>query len=184
MHHPVNRRLAARAVFIIGLLLMFLGAAFLWGSIAGISRISVLAAFFFVVIGSGCAFLAIKLNKRSLYLFVAAFFMLVGFFLFLAALSIIPVSFSESWPLLSVFAGLALFPAGWHHYGAVRSRYVVPALAFAALGCLLLVFSFDVVPFSFTQFILHWWPLLILLAGLILVLVSLGTKNRPEDFKT
>jgi hypothetical protein len=171
-------------VFIIGLLLMFLGSAFLLGTIAGISRLSVLWAFFFVIIGAGCAVLAIKLNKRSLYLFLAAFFMLVGFFLFLSSLTIIPVSFSQCWPLLSVFAGLALFPAGWHRYGAIRSRYVVPSIAFVALGCLLLVFSFDVVPFSFTQFILHWWPLLVVLAGLILVLISLGTKNKPEDIKT
>ncbi|MDR3139081.1 MAG: hypothetical protein LBT95_05335, partial [Treponema sp.] len=88
------RRLIARFVFIIGLFLMFLGSAFLLGALAGSSRMSVLAAFFFILLGSGCAVLAIKLNKRSTYLFFATLFMLVGFFLFLSALGIIPVSFS------------------------------------------------------------------------------------------
>jgi hypothetical protein len=184
MLHIIGRRSAAHFIFVFGLLLMLLGSAFLLGTIAGISRISILWAFFFIIIGAGCAVLAVKLNKRSLYLFFAAFFMLTGFFVFLSSLGIIPVSFAESWPLLSVFAGLALFPAGWHRYGSFRSRYVVPSITFAALGCLLLVFSFDMVPFSFTQFILRWWPLLVVLAGLILVLISLGTKNKSGDIKT
>jgi hypothetical protein len=49
-----------------------------------------------------------------------------------------------------------------------------------------MVFSFRVVPFSFRRFVIDWWPLLVVLAGLILVLLSLGTKHsgeaaKPED---
>lgn len=160
---------------------MLLGIAFLLGTITGISGISVMGAFFFVILGSGCAVLAIKLNKRSLYLFFAGFFMLLGFFLFLSALKIIPVSLSQAWPLFSVFSGLALFPAGWHRYGAFRNRYVVPSIAFVLLGSVLLVFSFNIVPFSFAQFILNWWPLLVVLVGLLMVLISLSTKSHSED---
>jgi hypothetical protein len=173
----------ARFIFIFGLLLMLLGSAFLLGSVAGSSQLSVLGAFFFVIVGAICAIFAIKLNKRSLYLFFAAFFIQVGFFLFLSALRIIPLELSRWWPLLSVFAGLALFPAGWRRYRAVRSRYVVPSLAFVILGCVLLVFSLDVVPFSFKQFMLNWWPLLVVLAGLVLVLIALGTGSNTEEPK-
>jgi hypothetical protein len=157
---------------------MFLGSAFLLGTLEGTTRFSVLRAFFFVIIGAFCAFFAIKLNKRSIYLFFAAFFILIGFFLFLSALRIIPFSFSQLWPLLSIFAGLALLPAGWRHFGTFRSRYVVPSVAFVLLGCTLMVFSFRMVPFSFKQFVIAWWPLLVVLIGLILVLLSLGTKNN------
>ncbi|MDR2028339.1 MAG: DUF5668 domain-containing protein [Treponema sp.] len=162
---------------------MVLGSAFLLGTIAGGLRLSVLGAFFFVILGALCAVFAIKLNKRSLYMFFAAFLIQAGFFLFLVALKIIPLKLSHWWPLLSVFTGLALVPAGWRRYGAIRSRYVVPALAFVILGCLLLIFSFDVVPFSFKQFILEWWPFLVVLAGLVLVLIALGTRNNTEEPK-
>jgi hypothetical protein len=162
---------------------MFLGSAFLIGSLADISRVSVLMSFFFVILGALCAFLAIKLNKRSLYLFFAALFLLVGFFLFLSALNIIPLSFSQGWPLISIFAGLSLFPAGWHRYGKFRSHYVVPSLVFVILGSVLMLFSLDLVSFSFAQFILYWWPLLVVLAGLVLVLISLSTKNSSGDAK-
>jgi hypothetical protein len=183
MRHDISRRIVARIIFVIGLLVMLLGISILLGTLVGISRISVFGALFFVIIGSLCAFLAVKLNKRSLYLFFAVFFNLVGFFLFLSSLMILPFRIQESWPLLSAFAGLALIPAGWHRYGVVRVRYVVPGVVFVMLGCGLLFFSMDVVPFSFKQFMLNWWPLLMALAGLILVFISLGTKSKAEDAK-
>jgi hypothetical protein len=179
MRLNITRRTAARLVFIIGFLLMFLGSGFLIGSMAGISSVSVLFSFAFVLLGVLCAFFALKLNKRSLYFFFAAFFLMIGFFLFLSALAIFPVPFSRCWPLLSVFSGLALFPAGWRHYGGLRSGYAVPSLVFVVMGSVLMIFSLDLVSFSFTQFILSWWPLLVVLAGLTLVLISLGSKNIP-----
>jgi hypothetical protein len=183
MRHRILHQITARLIFIAGLLFMFLGCAFLLGSMANTSGIFVLGSFFFVIIGSGCAFLAVKLNKHSTYLFFAAFFLLVGFFLFLSALRILPIVFTEWWPVLSVFAGLALLPAGWHHYGKIRPQYVVPSTAFVVLGCVLLIFSLEMVPFSFKQFMLNWWPLLLVLAGLILVLISLDTKGKAEDMQ-
>ncbi|MDR1100487.1 MAG: DUF5668 domain-containing protein [Treponema sp.] len=179
----VTHKTAARIIFIIGLFLMFLGSAFLLSSLVEKSRLSVLVSFCFVILGVGCAVLAINLNKRSLYLFFAAFFMQVGLFLFLSALSIIPVSFSDAWPLLSVFSGLALLPAGWHRYGSFRSRYMVPALAFVILGSALMIFSFDLVSFSFAQFMKNWWPLLLVLTGLTLTLIALSTNKHTGDMK-
>jgi hypothetical protein len=183
MDGSTTRKAAARLAFVAGLLLMLLGSAFLLGTLQGIARFSILRAFFFVIIGALCAFLAIKLNKRSLYLFFAAFFLQVGFFLFLASLHILPFTFSQGWPLLSIFAGLALFPAGWHRFGAIRSQFVVPSVTFVLLGCSLLVFSFRMVPFSFKRFVIDWWPLLVVLMGLVLVLLALGTKNNEEASK-
>jgi hypothetical protein len=88
--------------------------------------------------------------------------------------------FSKSWPLFSVFTGLALIPAGLRHYGEFRVKYMVPAGAFIILGAGLLVFSLDIVSFSLAQFVVAWWPLLIVLAGLILILCALATKHSGE----
>jgi hypothetical protein len=183
MRFLFTRRTAARLIFIIGLFLMFFGSAFLISSLVEKSRFAVLISFALVILGIGGAVLALKLNKRSLYLFFAAFFMQAGLFLFLSALSIIPFSFAEAWPLLSVFSGIALFPAGWHRYGFFRSRYVVPSVTFIVLGSALMVFSLNLVSFSFAQFMKNWWPLLVVLAGLTLVLISLSTNNTARDVK-
>ena len=173
-----KRHVAAHIVFITGFIFMALGIAFLLGTMAGISRLSVLWSFLFVIIGALFAVFAIKLNKRSVYLFFASFFILIGSFLFLAALKIIPFSLKEGWPLLSIFAGLALVPAGWRHYRAVSYRYLIPAVGFVGLGCILLVFSFKVAPFSFKRFIITWWPLVLVVTGIILVLLSLSARGK------
>ena len=174
------RRVVAHIIFSAGLLFMLLGITFLLGTMTGISRLSVLWSFLFVIIGAIFAIFAIKLNKRNVYLFFASYFILIGNFLFLSALQIIPFTLSQGWPLLSVFAGLALLPAGWRHYRAINYRYLIPALAFAILGCILLVFSFKVAPFSFKGFIINWWPLLLVITGIVLVLLSLGSKGNAE----
>jgi hypothetical protein len=179
----LQRKVAVKGVLFGGLVIILLWCAFLLGAVMGISRFLVLWAFFFILLGSVFAIVAVKLHKRSLYLFFATFFILVGFFLLLSTFQIVPVTFQKWWPLISVFTGLALLPSGWHRYGAIRSRYVVPSIAFVSLGIILLVFSLDMVAFSFKQFILNWWPLLIALAGLILVLISLGTRSKSEENK-
>ena len=176
-----KRKFAAGLVFTIGLFLMILGITFLLGSLENTSRASVFLAFLLLLAGSVFAFLAIKLNKRSYYLFFASFFMMSGIFLFLSALGIIPFPFSRGWPLLSIFSGLALLPVGWRRYGGFRSRYFVSSCAFVVLGCVLLVFSLKIVPFSFTSFIHAWWPMLLVLGGLTLALTSLSAKGEKKD---
>jgi hypothetical protein len=169
-----TRRFTARLIFLIGLFLMILGITFLVGSLENTSRLSVFLSFLLVIAGVFFAVLAISLNKRTSYLFFASFFLMAGVFLFLSALDVIPLPFSRAWPLLAVFAGLALLPAGWRRYGGFRPSYFVPSCAFVILGCALLVFSLRMVPFSFRTFIQAWWPLLLVLGGITLALISLG----------
>ncbi|MDR1390125.1 MAG: hypothetical protein LBJ31_09145 [Treponema sp.] len=174
------RRIAAQIVFFSGLLLMMLGITFLLGSLTDISRLSIFRSFLFVIIGAVAAVFSINLANWPFYLFVSSFFILIGLFLFLAAMRVLPITFSQSWPLLSVFAGLALIPPGWRRYRAIRVRYLVPALAFVVLGCFLMVFSLKAVPFSFRRFMVNWWPLLVALVGVVLVLLSIGSgRNTP-----
>ncbi|MDR2516314.1 MAG: hypothetical protein LBC88_02900 [Spirochaetaceae bacterium] len=177
---PFNTRLM-RAIFYGGLFLIHLGSAFLLAAFAKASRLAVIVASLFIIFGALCAFLAVKLNKRSVYLFLATFFILAGFFILLSSLRILPVALSRWWPAVSIFTGLALIPTGWRHYGSIKPHYMVPSIIFIMLGVFLLIFSLDIVDFSFRQFLIRWWHLLLVMAGLILMLVSLGTKFLPED---
>jgi hypothetical protein len=174
----LKKSFAARVIFTIGILFMVGGVLALFAALQGISRLSVIVPICFLTAGAVFAICAIKLKKRSLYLFFASYFFLVGFFLVLLALKVLPIPFSRSWPLLSVFAGLSLVPAGWHRFTRIRIVYLLPALVFIVLGCMLLFFSLRIAPWSFKHFMLNWWPLLVALAGLILVLVSLVHKER------
>jgi len=154
---------------------------FLISTYATLPRLQIFGAVLVIIIGACCAVLAIKMNKRSFYLFVAAFFILTGLFLFFKILGLITLTMIQSLPLFSVFAGLALLPAGWHRYNEFKAAYLVPSAAFIVLGGFLLLFSLKVTHFSFRQFMLEWWPLLMLMAGIMLILLSLsGKKPRNE----
>jgi len=130
-----------------------------------------------VVIGSGLAVITVKMKRRSWYLFVASILIQIGVLLLFVTGGMITQPIRRLWPLLSVFTGLALLPAGWQRYGRPRGNYIVPAITLVSLGIFLLFFAFKVLPFSFKGFILTWWPLLLLLAGIVLTLVSVGSRG-------
>ena len=174
-----SRRIAAWAVFIIGFFLMFAGVLLLLRFVAGFSRVPVFIPFMFLLIGLVFAILAIKLNSRPSYIFAASFVLMIGLFILFSALEIIPRTILfRAWPLISVFSGLALIPAGWRRYSSFRARYIVPSCVFILLGITLLFFSFNIVTFSFRQFIVSWWPLLIIIVGLFMAVFSLGSRSN------
>jgi hypothetical protein len=177
----LTRRSIAQIVFYSGLLLMLLGTVFLLGALTGVSPLSLLGSCLFLIVGGLFTVIATKISKRAVYLFFAFFFLLTSLFFFFSGLRVISLSLSQGWPLFSVFAGLALVPAGWRHFRGIRIRYFIPALAFIMLGFVLLPFSFKLVSFSFKRFMIDWWPLFMVLAGLVLVLLSLGNNKKNGD---
>lgn len=159
---------------------MILGIIFLLGSLERTPQFSVFLAFLLVIIGVFFAVWALTLNKRASYLFLASLFLMAGIFLFLSAMEIITLQISKAWPLLSVFSGLALLPVGWRRQGGFSPRYFVSSCAFVTLGCVLLIFSLHIVPFSFSRFIRDWWYLIFILGGITLALISLSAKNEQS----
>jgi hypothetical protein len=177
----LTHRSVTQTVFYVGLLLILLGTVFLLGALFGISRFSLFSSCLFLIIGGLFMVVAIKISRNPVYLFLALFFLLTGFFFFFSGLYIVPLNLSRGWPLFPVFAGLSLVPAGWRHFKAIRIRYFIPALAFIMLGFMLFPFSLRLVSFSFKRFMIDWWPLFMVLTGLILVLLSLGTNKKNGE---
>jgi hypothetical protein len=179
MQNAAKRKFFAPIVFCVGVILSLLSSAILLFSFASITQLQIIGSFLCLIIGGSCIFLAIKLKRRSLYLFFAAFLILLGLFLLLHVTGIAKLTMMQSWPLISVFAGLALLPAGSHRYGAVRRIYLIPSIALIVLGGFLMLFSLKITDFSFKQFILNWYPVIILMAGVMLIILSFsGNRER------
>jgi hypothetical protein len=177
MSSILRKTVFSRVLFALGLLCMVGGVLVLFAAVQGFSRLSVIIPFLFLIAGAILAVCAIKLQKKSIYLFFANLFLLVGFFLFLLALKILPIPFSRAWPLLSIFAGVSMIPAGWRRFSRFHAAWVLPAAAFTGLGCVLLIFSLKLAPWSFKQFMLDWWPIVVVLAGFTLFFVSISHKK-------
>lgn len=175
------QKIAAQLSFYVGLFLMILGSVILFAANAGISRIAVLPASFALAIGAAFAVLAIRLDKKAQYLFLAALFIQIGLLLLLLALGVFPVLFREVWPVLSVFAGISLLIASANRKNKGSYNYLVPAMVFILLGLIFLLFSLDLLPVSFRRFFLSYWPVLALMSGILLMLLSSGHKRKEKE---
>lgn len=173
--------LLTESVLTVGIFSTIFGGGILFTSASGGSRLA--ASFASLCLASGVllAIISFKMRRRSRNIFLSTFLILTGALLLCIASGLVPYSIFRLWPLLTVFAGLSLMPAGLHRYAGFRARFVVPSLLFIMLGVFFLVFSFRLVPFSFSRFILNWWPLLLVLAGALLMLVSLSARGSGTE---
>jgi hypothetical protein len=179
MQHGIKRKNIARIMFYVGIVLSLFGSAFLLFSFASITSLQIIGSFLLIIIGGLCVFFAIKLRRRSLYLFFAAFFTLLGLFLLFKVSGVINLNLRQSWPLLSVFTGIALLLAGANRSESIRRIYLIPSVALIILGCFLLLFSLKITSFSFKQFVLDWCPVILVMSGIMLILFYIsGSKDR------
>jgi hypothetical protein len=181
MNTKEMQKIAGRLSFFIGFSLMILGLVLFIASLSGVAKVATIPATIFLLIGVLFALFAFKLDHRLQYMFLAAFFIQVGLFLLLTILHTIPYHFTKVWPAISIFAGTALIPAARFRTNQSLARFIVPAVAFIILGCVMLVFSLDLVAFSFKNFILTAWPLILLFAGVLLLLLFLYPKQEDQD---
>jgi len=137
-------------------------------------------SFLFIILGIGCAILAIKLRRRSLYLFFAVLFLQTGVFLFLNAIYVVRMGFPQAWSLLPLFTGIALLPAGWRRYGVFKTTYIILSTAFAIMGTVMMFFALHLVAFSLAQFARDWWALPVLLTGLTRIFIFFDAKHIGE----
>lgn len=178
MQTSKNRTLTAELAFILGVLLAVTGvSALLYSVRTGRLFMLVLAAMVM-----SCSFiffrLATSLRRNPRYFFVASFASLMSLFMFLRFFEVITAPITALWPLLVITSGLSLFAAGYFAYRKMVLSIIVPSFAFVLMGALFLLFSFGIVNFSFKSFFLQWWPLFLLFAGLLLLLVSFCESKK------
>ena len=85
----------------------------------------------------------------------------------------------RAWPGLMLVTGLSLFAWGMRLKPKARTAIVVPGLFIAALAVLLLPFSLQQQRGSLAAFVGRWWPLALVVIGLVLV-VSFYSTRKPK----
>ena len=88
-------------------------------------------------------------------------------------------SFEKFWPAFMLITGLSFLAWGLHLKPKARTAIVVPGLFIAALGLLLFPFSLQREPGGFAAFVSRWWPLVLVVIGLVL-LASFFSTRRPN----
>ncbi len=135
-----------------------------------------------IVSGSLLWFAGFTVLKRVPFFFSATFLFMTGMLFLLIDLGVCPVRFPAVWPLLMLFIGLAFIVSGFVRFHRLSANFMVPALAFAALGFIFMLFSTHLIPVSFTTVVLWWVPLL-LLPAIITFVIWLARRRGANDEK-
>ena len=119
------------------------------------------------------------LRKRSLY--IALGFMLVFDSIFFALLNIelLHLNLKELWPVIVINAGLAFLVSDLFIYKKIRAVFLFPSVALFVLG---IIFSLHVFHISFAKFISVFWPIVLFVLGILLILVYGVQRINSEEF--
>lgn len=115
-------------------------------------------------------------HKRDAYVFIGMFVLLVGVFLLAAAGFLSPVAISSIWPVFMTITGLSLFAYGARRPGGSRMSFTVPGVAIAAISGVFLLFSLEIIDRNFTRLVAVYWPVLLILAGIVLLSVYVARR--------
>lgn len=124
-----------------------------------------------------------RCNSRVVF---AGFFLSIGAILILLSNTpAVPASMAQIWPLFAVICAVSLLCSGAYKYHSLRPRYFIPSLMLCFLGIVFSLFSFDLVTVSFSEFAIQFWPFILIIAGIgLLVLFVYQKKLESFHFDT
>lgn len=133
---------------------------------------------------AGAVFLFLGLGPFSNWFLIllGLFTLQMGFLFLLTDLHVIPFTMRQTWPILVSAAGISLVPAGLYKLKRMKSIYLFPAILLILLGVFFSLFSFRILNVSLSLFMHQWWPILIVITGVILVVLYFIQQVRKKDF--
>jgi len=82
------------------------------------------------------------------------------------------------WPVFMAIMGLSLIPYALRRRRRHRIDLLISSIFIVLLSLMFLPFSLKRTSITFFQFVLKWWPLLLIIAGLSLI-ISLIIRRKP-----
>ena len=135
-----------------------------------------------IVLGALLLFLGLGPFSNWFLILAGLFILQLGFLLLLVDLHVIPYTMRQAWPILVSAAGISLVPAGLYRLKRMRSIYLFPAILLILLGVFFSLFSFRILHVSLSLFMHQWWPALMVVTGLVLVVLYFIQQVRKKDF--
>ncbi len=126
---------------------------------------------FWLLLGVYCLYHEFTHEKNVFGLFTGFFSLVIGIVVMVSGAGSPLFTFKQLWPVLVIGFGICFFSAGLISRRKFYAFFTIPSVILILLGIVFLLFSFDIITVSFTQFAARWWPVLLIIAGLALVIV-------------
>jgi hypothetical protein len=89
-------------------------------------------------------------------------------------------SLARIWPAFMLVTGLSLIPYGCRKRGSARTAIVVPGIFISGLAVMFFPFSLRQAEGGFVAFVQQWWPMILVIVGLVLIISFFATR-RPSS---
>jgi len=122
-------------------------------------------------------YLAYVRRRSARYVLPGMLLTLGGLFFLLVETVLGWDALERAWPAFVLITGLSLLAWGLRLKPKARTAIIVPALFIAALGLLLFPFSLQRQRGTFAAFVGRWWPLVLVVIGLVLVASFFSTRK-------
>ena len=97
--------------------------------------------------------------------------LLLGGIFFLLHNTVIPnVKLEEIWPAFMLIGGISILPFAYKKSRSARLAITIPSAAIIGLAVIFFPFSLGLIEKDFTDFVLLWWPTILLLLGMLLII--------------
>ena len=166
---------------LVGLGLLLTGGALLLVTTGVLTIGTLILPLLLLVVGVLLFWRAILPSGRDSNAFAGTVLALTGGFWVLWESTLPAVTVSTIWPVFMTIVGVALVVYGKIKGDEYRLTLIIPGIAIVILSAVFMLFSLDVVEVSLAWVAAVWWPLLLVVIGLmVLVLRSDGASHASS----
>jgi len=162
--------------FILGVVLLALSLGTFPSLGAFIPVVIILAGLFWLNLGY-------FIPHRKEYIFFGLASALVGMMAFLNNTVLPRWSFDQIWPIYMGLIGISMIPYAVKHSYNTRVTLLIPAMALILMALVFVPFSFDLVTTDFLDFVRRWWPLLLILFGVVMIVTYFFKEYRRRRYE-
>lgn len=129
-------------------------------------------------------FYAFTRYKSVWTVFLGYFLTASCFFIMISGSDMTSHSLSQLWPVLAIICGAAYLSAGLSVHKKFMLSNAICSVFMMGMGVFFLLFSMDIITVPFSAFASRWWPLLLIIFGLVLIIVFIYKQNSDAGKAT
>jgi hypothetical protein len=157
---------------ILGIILILFGSILLLWQLGFLPSLGKLWPLPILLLGLFFLYRVFLAGKSPKYLIPGMLLSLIAAFFILINTVITESKLEQIWPAFMLITGLSILPYGLYKKSRkARLTIIIPVIAIIVLSIVFFMFSLDLINENFVDFALKWWPSIIVLSGLIMIVL-------------
>jgi peptidoglycan/LPS O-acetylase OafA/YrhL len=168
-------------LLVIGVLLVLVGGLLLLWTFGYLQNFSALWPMVFVVLGLLLLYFVFVRRVPEVYAFPGMLMGVGGLYFLLGTSFMSWQSLFRIWPIFMAIAGISILPYAMMKRGSARAALLVPGVAIIVLAAVFLLFSLHLISQRLSHVAYMWWPLLIVILGIVFLASHVKRKQRISE---